>query len=112
MDRAIQMMRARSFLTREIEGVRFTKMVTMPAYDKPKGALFYSNMLAIFNTDLDERSLVKLLKNAEMELGDSAELRKCGIVMMDLDLLQYDKEKHHTDDWQRAYVKQLMEELE
>ena len=46
-----------------------------------------------------------------MELGDLSDLRKRGIVMMDLDLLQYGEEKHHTDDWQRAYVKQLMEEL-
>ena len=111
-DRAIQMMRARSFLTKEIESIRFTRMVTMHAYDKPKEELFYSNMLATFNTGLDEQSLVTLLKNAEIELGDSTELRKRGIVMMDLDLLQYDKEKHHIDDWQRAYVKQLMEELE
>lgn len=83
----------------------------MPAYDKPKGALFYSNMLATFSTELDEQSLITLLKEAELKLGDSPELRKRGIVMMDLDLLQYDKEKHHTDDWQRAHVKQLMKEL-
>ena len=110
-DRAIQMMRARSFLTKEFSGIRFTKMVTMPAYDKPDDKLYYSNMLATFSTELDEQSLITLLKKAELELDDTPELRKRGIVMMDLDLLQYGKEKHHTDDWQRAYVKQLMEEL-
>ena len=110
-NRAIQMMRARNLLTKELEGIRFTKMVTMPAYDKPDDKLYYSNMLATFSTELDEQSLIMLLKNAEMELDDTSELRKRGIVMMDLDLLQYGEEKHHTDDWQRTYVKQLMEEL-
>jgi 2-amino-4-hydroxy-6-hydroxymethyldihydropteridine diphosphokinase len=86
-------------------------MVTMPAYDKPDDKLYYSNMLATFSTELDEQSLIMLLKNAEMELDDTPELRKRGIVMMDLDMLQYGEEKHHTDDWQRTYVKQLMEEL-
>ncbi len=110
-NRAIQMMRARNLLTKELEGIRFTRMLTMPAYDKPKEGVFYSNMLATFNTELDETTLITLLKKFELELDDTPELRKSGTVMMDIDLLQYDEERRHTDDWQRAYIKQLMEEL-
>lgn len=83
----------------------------MPAYDKPKEGVFYSNMLATFSTELDETTLITLLKKFELELDDTPELRKSGTVMMDIDLLQYDEERRHTDDWQRAYIKQLMEEL-
>lgn len=105
------MMRARNLLTKELEGIRFTRMLTMPAYDKPKEGVFYSNMLATFSTELNETTLITLLKKFELELDDTPELRKSGTVMMDIDLLQYDEERRHTDDWQRAYIKQLMEEL-
>lgn len=89
----------------------FTEAITTPAFDKPEGAAPYSNCLAKTTTPLGESELRNLLKSIEKELGDSISLRKENIVMMDIDLLEYNGVKHHHNDWQRPYVKQLLSHI-
>ncbi len=111
-DRAVQLMRARQYIIRTFPDAQFSPMVTMPAEPVVSVPVnYYSNLLATFTTSLDETSLTILLKDIEQSLGSCSTLRRQGIVMMDIDLLQYDNERRHTSDWQRQYVKKLLRHL-
>lgn len=100
-----QMALARKLLSQAFPGARFTRALTSPACP---GEGMYSNMLAEFDTDIENEMLVSTLKSMEYEMGDRAELRQEGKVMMDLDILRYGNEKHHHDDWERPYIKRLL----
>ena len=100
-----QMALARHLLSRCFIGIRFTRTLTSPACP---GEGIYSNMLAEFDTDMEREKLVQQLKHMEQQMGDTAELRREGKVMMDIDILRYGDEKHHLADWERPYIKRLL----
>ena len=104
-------MRARQDIISTFPDARFTPMLTTPAEPDDRSNTLYSNLLATFTTDADEPLLVARLKDLELTLGNTAALRRQGIVMMDLDILQYAGERRHHDDWQRSYVKKLIKTL-
>lgn len=91
--------------------INITEPIVTPAYGMPKDAEPYANLLAEFHTTLSKDELLAMLKQLEQDLGDTDEMRKEGIVMMDLDLLQYGTARHHADDWQRPYVTMLLKAL-
>lgn len=99
---------ARERLTEAFPGIVFTDAIVTPAYGMKADVPPYSNFLAKTTTDLQEARLVVLLKELEKEMGDTQELRRQNIVMMDIDLLQYGGQRHHDSDWQRPYVKRLL----
>ncbi len=88
--------------------VTFTDSILSPAYGKETTAEPYANLLAIGTVEQSEQELLRVLKSLERELGDSNDLRNEDVVMMDLDLLQYDKRRLHHDDWHRPYIQSLL----
>lgn len=106
-----QMRRVRERLLESFPDIVFTDAIMSPAYGMAEEALPYSNLLAKAHTSLPEQELSSLLKSLEKELGNTAELRSNSIVKMDIDILQYGKERRHTDDWQRPYIKKLLRYL-
>ena len=71
----------------------------------------FANMLVVFNSTLDTEEVVSKLKQIERQCGDTRMARSRGEVIMDIDLLRYDDELFHQSDWQRHYIKTLMEEM-
>ena len=69
----------------------------------------YLNQLCMGTTALGEGLLCEVLKETEKRLGRTK--NEDGIVAIDLDLLQYDERRHHLRDWERKYVKDLLNEL-
>lgn len=69
----------------------------------------YLNQLCKGTTALGEGLLCEVLKEIEKRLGRTR--NEDGIVAIDLDLLQYDERKHHLRDWERNYIKDLLNEL-
>ena len=69
----------------------------------------YLNQLCMGTTALGEGLLCEVLKETEKRLGRTK--NEDGIVAIDLDLLQYDERRHHLRDWERKYVKYLLNEL-
>ncbi len=51
------------------------------------------------------------LKRIEQLAGNTLDKRNMGVVEADIDLLMYDDVKLHEKDWQRSYIKELVEEL-
>ncbi len=103
-----QTTRAREWLTAHFPGARFTPVVHSAAYGKTADAVPYANMLCESTTPLDETSLTTLLHIGEAALGNTKERRLQDLIFMDFDLLQYDNDKRHLNDWQRPYVQQLL----
>ena len=84
-----------------LNDVTFSRMLWTP--DIHGRGLWYMNRLLWGKTTLSPPRLVALLKETEQETGRTKQQ-----VTIDLDLMQYDKERYHLDDWQRPYIQQLL----
>ena len=71
----------------------------------------YLNQLVSAQTSLDADELILRMKDMELVQGRDEEARRQHIVPIDLDLLQYDTQRFHLRDWQRPYVRQLLDTL-
>ena len=99
---------ARTQLTQLLTEVHFTSAI----YTEPVGTLRrepYLNQLCKGTTALGFNLLNEVLKEIEKRLGRTH--NEDGIVTVDLDLLEYDGERFHHRDWERNYVKDLINEL-
>lgn len=68
----------------------------------------YLNQLAYAHTELECDKLEQALKAMEREMGRTDADRRQGIVRIDLDLMKYDDTLHHTQDWERPYITELL----
>ena len=98
-----------------LEEILFDVRFTSECWTEPIGHTpcrdAYLNQLAIGHTELDEPALTEWLKNTELSFGRTEAKRQSGIVPIDLDILDFDGEKRHLRDWERPYVRQLVDEL-
>ena len=69
----------------------------------------YLNQLCKGTTAFGEGLLCEVLKETEKRIGRIK--NEDGIVVIDLDLLEYDGKRHHLRDWNRDFVKNLLNEL-
>ena len=102
------MQAARTQLTQLLTEVHFTSAI----YTEPVGTLRrepYLNQLCKGTTALGFNLLNEVLKETEKRLGRTH--NEDGIVTIDLVLLEYDGERFHHRDWERNYVKDLINEL-
>ena len=65
--------------------------------------LWYMNRLLWGKTMLSSTQLTTLLKHIEQETQRTKQH-----VTIDLDLMQYDQQRHHLDDWERPYIQLLL----
>ena len=100
--------KAREQLTQLMTEVHFTSAIwTEPVNSSRKEP--YLNQLCKGTTAFGEGLLCEVLKETEKRIGRIK--NEDGIVVIDLDLLQFDGQKHHLRDWSRDYVKNLLNEL-
>ena len=100
--------KARELLTQLMTEVHFTSAIwTEPVNSSRKEP--YLNQLCKGTTAFGEGLLCEVLKETEKRIGRIK--NEDGIVVIDLDLLQFDGQKHHLRDWSRDYVKNLLNEL-
>ena len=66
--------------------------------------LWYMNRLLRAQTSLSPTQLTALLKQIEQETQRTKQH-----VTIDLDLMQYDDQHFHLDDWQRPYIQNLID---
>ena len=100
--------KARELLTQLMTEVHFTSAIwTEPVNSSRKEP--YLNQLCKGTTAFGEGLLCEVLKETEKRIGRIK--NEDGIVVIDLDLLEFDGQKHHLRDWSRDYVKNLLSEL-
>ena len=93
------------------ENVRFTHIIpTEPIGERFKGKQFFNAVMA-GNTNLAMSEVEEQLKLIEQLAGNTLDKRNMGVVEADIDLLMYDDVKLHEKDWQRSYVKELVERI-
>ena len=100
---------ARKRLQQVLSAVSFTSELWTEPEGSPLRPDLYLNQLASGQTDMGVDELCQWLKQTERSLGRTSEDRRQGIVRIDLDLLQYDGLRHHLKDWERSYIKCLLE---
>ena len=101
--------KAREQLTQLMTEVHFTSAIcTEPINSSRKEP--YLNQLCKGTTAFSEGLLCEVLKETEKRIGRIK--NEDGIVVIDLDLLEYDGQQHHLRDWSRDYVKRLIGEVE
>ena len=71
----------------------------------------FLNCLAKGGTLLGYDELNKALKRIERLCGTTTEQKRKGMVAMDLDILLYDNQPFHADDWERPYIRRLMDDF-
>lgn len=102
--------KAREQLTQLMTDVHFTSAIwTDPYYINHGPSNKYLNQLCKGTTAFGEGLLCEVLKETEKRIGRIH--NEDGIVTIDLDLLEYDGQRHHLKDWSRDYVKNLLNEL-
>lgn len=67
---------------------------------------WYMNRLAAGNTLLTVPELEQQLKQLERATGRDQER-----VTLDLDLMQYDNDRYHLNDWPRPYIQRLLPDM-
>ena len=93
------------------ENVRFTHIIpTEPIGERFKGKQFFNAVMA-GNTNLAMSEVEEQLKRIEQLAGNTQDERNMGVVEADIDLLMYDEVKLHEKDWQRSYIKELVERI-
>ena len=99
-----------------LEHVLSSSVFTSELWTKPVGTAHapgtnYLNQLVSAETTLDSDHLEAFLKETELAMGRTADMRRQGLVPIDLDLLLHDGRRFHHHDWQRSYIRQLLEIL-
>ena len=98
-------------LEQSFEDVRFTQTIpTEPIGERFKGKQFFNAVMA-GKTFMARNEVVEQLKRIEQLAGNTQDKRNMGVVEADIDLLMYDDEKLHEKDWQRSYIKELVERI-
>lgn len=93
------------------ENVRFTQIIpTEPIGERFKGKQFFNAVMA-GNTNMAMSEVEEQLKRIEQLAGNTQDKRNMGVVEADIDLLMYDDVKLHEKDWQRSYIKELVERI-
>lgn len=98
-------------LEQSFEDVRFTQTIpTEPIGERFKGKQFFNAVMA-GKTNLAMSEVEEQLKRIEQLAGNTLDKRNMGVVEADIDLLMYDDVKLHEKDWQRSYIKELVERI-
>lgn len=108
-DQEANIQRAQQLLRAEYASIAFTPSI----WTEPVGVISppYLNCLATVNTKESLSCLHDKTKAIERQMHSSREERKGNIVRIDIDILSFDRKHYHEDDWNRDYVKQLIEDL-
>lgn len=101
------MERAQNMLRNIFQTISFSKVMRTLPIDIESDRFF--NCLAFARSKKTESEIVKELKAIQKACGDTPSLRRKSIIKMDLDLLLFGDEKRHIEDWNRNYVKQLIQ---
>ena len=99
---------ARNQLGRILSDIHYTpELWTEPVHSQRREP--YLNQLCKATTTVSANRLEEALKEMEKRLGRTH--NEDGIVAIDLDLLKYDDERYHHRDWERNYIKELIDKL-
>lgn len=99
---------AQRILNKEFPNIRFSKVVETKAIGI-EGSPPFRNFLAAFDTAMSVHELNVFLKKIEYACGRDS--RNRNEIPLDVDLLSYNGIRYHVSDWNRPYIRSLLDEL-
>lgn len=72
----------------------------------------FVNAIALADTDREQEEVERILKQIEKECGRTREEKMRNIIRLDLDLLQWGTVRLREQDWQRDYIRLLLQEMQ
>ncbi|MBB6275820.1 2-amino-4-hydroxy-6-hydroxymethyldihydropteridine diphosphokinase [Porphyromonas circumdentaria] len=91
---------------------RFSTPEITDPIDLPEGAKPFLNLVAVVKTEYSQEVFVEYLKTVETEMGREEEDEEEGIVVIDIDLIEWNDEVIKPHDLVRPYVVAGLEELD
>ena len=82
-----------------------------PSYDNKSTEFpisIFTNKILFCKTELSYEKLNKELKHIETECGRNNYAKTTGIIPLDIDILLYDNDRYHINDWDKPYIKYLL----
>lgn len=91
-------------------GISFSRML----WTEPIGIASdrFVNALALADTDKEQEEVERILKQVEKECGRTREEKVRNIIRLDLDLLQWGTVRLREQDWERDYIRLLLQEMQ
>ena len=109
VDQEAHILNAKKWLEATFEDMTFgTSLWTEPiglSSDK------FLNTLGVGYTNVNMERTLLAIKNIERKCGRRVAESRKGIIAVDIDLLLFDSERLHETDWNRGYVKNLLQQL-
>ena len=99
--------KARRMLSRTFPDIVFSTEAMSPACGE-KAILPFRNILAKFDSELTPAEIIPKLKMIEVAVGRSPKDKYLKRVIMDIDLIVYGDEVLRPDDYEREYVRYLL----
>lgn len=98
--------RAKEMLMEILSEVSFTSSLRTIAIgiDAPD----FLNALCYGKTNLSLDKLSAVCKDIEKSLHRTKQEKAQGIIRMDIDIMQYGRNRLHEEDWNRHYIKELL----
>lgn len=72
----------------------------------------FINCICVSSTSHTYTQMKNAFKHIEKQCGRSKKNNMGNKIPLDIDILMYDEEKFHTDDWSREYIKRLIGDFE
>lgn len=98
---------ASSVLSTWFMSIDFSCILRNPAINMPSETPDYFNMLVLVRTKFNADEIKRLAKTLERMAGDTKELRRNGVVIMDIDIVEYDNSILKPNDTKRDYYRTL-----
>ena len=103
--------KAKRMLTRLFPVIIFSQPVlTEP--EEEKYSFLFRNVLAKAETEMSPEEVIDKIKQTERAVGRSPKDKYLGKVIIDIDLIQYNREILRPGDFERNYVQQLLATLQ
>lgn len=107
-DQEMNMSIAEYLLTKLFPDIKFSEQIwTQPIGIKSD---MFLNELAFANVGHGASQIEPALRNIERKCGCTRAERTKNIIKIDIDLLQLGDTKYHVNDWDRQYIKDLIEQ--
>lgn len=110
-DTCFNMKRATDHLYACFPSIRFTTV----AKTEPCGANFkgpFLNALAYFESKLTKEEILLRFKNIEKSMGRQPSHKAEGVVIIDIDLIQWDNEILKPEDLERDFMQELLVQVQ
>lgn len=99
--------KAKRMLTRFFPGIVFSPSV-LSEPEEEKYFYLFRNVLAKAETDFTAEDVISKIKMTERAVGRTPKDKYLGKVVIDIDLIVYNEEILRPEDYQRAYVQELL----